>query len=202
VPDLVEALIGLGQIGEAERHLRRLEDQAEALDRVWARATALRCRALIAGAAGDLDAAQRTAEASVGLLEGYVQPFETARSLLVLGQIHRRGKRKRLAREYLGRAEIAFRDLGATLWADRANAELGRIGGRPSTPFELTETERDVTSLVARGYTNQEAADALFVSPSTVQANLKRVYQKLGVRSRTELAARVDRFGEPKQPIV
>ena len=112
VPDLVEALIGLGQIGEAERHLRRLEEQAEALDRVWARATALRCRALIAAAAGDLDAAQRAAEASVGLLEGYVQPFETARSLLVLGQIHRRAKRKRLAREYLGRARGSVPWLG------------------------------------------------------------------------------------------
>ena len=98
-----------------------------------------------------------------------------------------------MAREYLGRAETAFRDLGARLWADRASAELGRVGGRPSTPFELTETERNIASLVARGYTNQETADALFISASTVQANLKRVYQKLGVRSRTELAARIGR---------
>src|SRR4029079_10585419 len=58
VPDLVEALIGLGQIGEAERHLRRLEEQAETLDRPWASATALRCRALIAAASGDLEAAK------------------------------------------------------------------------------------------------------------------------------------------------
>ena len=158
---------------------------------MWARAAALRCRALLAAAAGDLDAAQHAAEASVELLDGDVQPFETARSVLVLGQIHRRAKRKRLAREYLGRAEAAFRGLGARLWADRASAELGRVGGRPSTPFELTETERDIALLVARGYTNQEAADALFISANTVQANLKRVYQKLGVRSRTELAARI-----------
>ena len=160
------------------------------------RATALRCRALIAAAGGDLDAAQRAAEASVGLLEGDVQPFETARSLLVLGQIHRRGKRKRLAREYLGRAEAAFHGLGARLWADRANAELARIGGRPSTPFELTEAERNVASLVARGYTNQEAADALFISASTVQASLKRIYHKLDVRSRTELAAKIGQHAE------
>jgi len=83
--------------------------------------------------------------------------------------------------------------LCARLWADRARAELGRIGGRPSTPYELTETEKNIAALVARGRTNQEAADALFISPSTVQANLKRVYQKLGVRSRTELAARLGR---------
>ena len=192
VPDLVEALVGLGRIDDAERHLKRLEEQAQALDRVWATATALRCRALIAAAAGDLDAAQRSAEASVELLERGPQPFETARSMMVLGQIHRRAKRKRLARDLLGRARAAFAELGARLWVDRADAELARIGGRPSTPFALTETERTIASLVARGHTNQEVADALFVSPSTVQANLKRVYQKLGVRSRTELAAKVD----------
>ncbi len=196
VPDLVEALVGLGQFGEAERLVGRLEEQARALDRVWAHATALRGRALIAAAGGDLMAAQRAAEASVEVLGGLAQPFETARSTLVLGQIHRRAKRKRLAREYLGEASEAFTALGARLWADRARAELARIGGRPSTPFDLTETERKIASLVARGHTNQEAADALFISPSTVQANLKRVYQKLGVRSRTELAARMGRTGE------
>jgi DNA-binding NarL/FixJ family response regulator len=194
VPDLVEALVGLGQLNEAERLVGRLEEQARALDRVWAHATAFRGRALIAAAGGDLAAAQRAAEASVERLEGYSQPFETGRSLLVLGQIHRRAKRKRLAREYLGEAYQAFTALGARLWADRARAELARIGGRPSTPFDLTETERTVASLVARGLTNHEAADALFISPSTVQANLKRVYQKLGVRSRTELAARLGRI--------
>jgi len=192
VPDLVEALVGLGRIDDAERHLGRLEEQAQALDRAWARATALRCRALIAAAGGDLDAAQRSAEGSVELLERGPQPFETARSVLVLGQIHRRAKRKRLARESLERARDAFAELGARLWVERAESELARIGGRPSTPFELTETERTIASLVARGQTNQEVADALFVSASTVQANLKRVYQKLGVRSRTELAAKVD----------
>jgi ATP/maltotriose-dependent transcriptional regulator MalT len=191
VPDLVEALVSLGHSGDAERLVGRLEEQAEALDRAWARAVALRGRALIAAAAGDLVAAQRAAEASVEQLEGLGQPFETARSLLVLGQIHRRAKGKRLAREYLARAHEAFIALGARLWADRAQADLRRIGGRPSTPFELSETERNIASLVARGHTNQEAADALFITSSTVQANLKRVYQKLGVRSRTELAARM-----------
>jgi DNA-binding CsgD family transcriptional regulator len=63
----------------------------------------------------------------------------------------------------------------------------------PSTPFDLTETETQIASLVAQGRTNQETADALFLSPNTVQTSLKRVYQKLGVRSRTELAAHVGR---------
>ena len=122
--------------------------------------------------------------------------FEAARSRLVLGQIHRRAKRKRLAREHLEGARDVFDRLGAVLWADRARSELARIGGRPASPFELTDTEQRIAALVAQGRTNQETADALFVSPSTVQANLKRIYQKLGVRSRTELAAKVGQSPE------
>jgi DNA-binding CsgD family transcriptional regulator len=193
VPDLVEALVALGRIDDAERLVGRLEEQARAPDRAWAHGTSLRGRALIAAAAGDLVAAQRAAEGSLRHLERVAQPFEVARSWLVLGQIHRRAKRKRLARECLGRAGDAFTALGARLWAERAGSEMRRIGGRPSTPFELTESELNIASLVARGQTNQEAADALFISPATVQASLKRIYQKLGVRSRTELAARIGR---------
>lgn len=115
---------------------------------------------------------------------------------MVLGQIHRRAKKKLLARECLGRAKDSFGELGARRWADRTRSELRRIGGRPSGPFELSETETIVASLVARGLTNQATADALFISVSSVQANLKRIYPKLGVRSRTELAARIGRSAE------
>jgi len=79
------------------------------------------------------------------------------------------------------------------LWVERVEAELSRIGGRPPTPLGLTATEQQVARLVAEGRTNREVADELFLSPSTVQANLKRIYRKLGVRSRTELAAGIDR---------
>jgi len=110
---------------------------------------------------------------------------------LVLGQVHRRAKKKRVAREQLEAARNTFVALEASLWAERTEAELARIGGRRSSPFELTDTEQQIAALVAQGRTNQETADVLFVSPSTVQANLKHIYQKLGVRSRTELAARI-----------
>jgi len=76
--------------------------------------------------------------------------------------------------------------------AERAAMELSRIGGRPPPPLELTATERSVAELVGEGRTNREVADALFMSPSTVQAHLKHIYRKLGVRSRTELAAGLD----------
>jgi DNA-binding CsgD family transcriptional regulator len=76
------------------------------------------------------------------------------------------------------------------LWADKARAELARIGGRALSPLALTQTEGRVAALVAAGSTNREVADALFVSVHTVEANLKRIYRKLGIRSRTELASR------------
>jgi ATP/maltotriose-dependent transcriptional regulator MalT len=194
LPDLVEVHVRLANLDEARRVLAILEGQADRCGEAWVRGTALRARALVEAASGDVDVAQRAAEASVAELEGCPQPFETARSWLVLGQVRRRAKQKLPARVALERACRMFADLGAPLWLEWAEAELRRIGGRPTTRFELTETETQVASLVARGMTNQEVADALFVSVATVQASLKRVYSKLGVRSRTELAIR---FGRP-----
>jgi DNA-binding CsgD family transcriptional regulator len=66
---------------------------------------------------------------------------------------------------------------------------VGGQGPRAPSSLDLTPTEEKVAALVAAGSTNREAADALFISIHTVEANLKRIYRKLGVRSRTELAA-------------
>ena len=74
------------------------------------------------------------------------------------------------------------------LWAEKARAELARIGGRPPATGDLTPTERRVAELVAEGRSNKEVAAALFVSVKTVEANLTRIYAKLGVHSRTEMA--------------
>ena len=72
---------------------------------------------------------------------------------------------------------------------NKTRAELARIGGRAASSVDLAQTEARVAELVAAGSTNREAADALFVSVHTVEANLKRIYRKLGIRSRTELAS-------------
>ncbi|HEX2422693.1 MAG TPA: helix-turn-helix transcriptional regulator [Actinomycetota bacterium] len=82
-----------------------------------------------------------------------------------------------------------FDGLGAALWSERTRAELARIGGRAASSLTLTPTEARVAELVATGGTNREVADALFVSVHTIEANLKRIYRKLGIRSRTELAS-------------
>ncbi len=81
--------------------------------------------------------------------------------------------------------------LGAALWAEKTAAELARIPGRGRASSELTETERRVAELVADGLSNKEVAARLFVSVRAVEANLSKVYAKLGVRSRSQLAARL-----------
>jgi DNA-binding CsgD family transcriptional regulator len=192
VPDEVEALVALGRADEATPLVDRLEEQGRALDRPWALAAGARCRGLIAAGRGDLEAALAALQRSLEVHERVAQPFDRARSLLVLGRIQRRAKQKRPARTSLNEARDVFSELGASVWERVAESELTRVGGRPPTPLELTATEQEVACLVAQGQTNREVADALFMSPSTVQANLKRIYAKLGVRSRTELAARID----------
>lgn len=118
-------------------------------------------------------------------------PFELARTLLVLGTCQRRGKQKAAARRALSEALRTFETLGATAWAERARGEIARIGGRPSAGRALTPTEERVAALVAEGRTNREAAGMLFLSEHTVEGHLTRIYAKLGVRSRAELAHRL-----------
>ena len=95
------------------------------------------------------------------------------------------------ARKTLEEALATFEELGASLWSAQTRRELGRISGRTPSRGELTPTEWRVAELVAEGRTNQEVAAALYVAPRTVEGTLSRVYTKLGVRSRTELARRL-----------
>ncbi len=193
VPDDIEALVALGDVGAALPLLDELRTQGESRDRSWALLAAARCQAQIDARRGDLVDAETALGAAVERFGSSVAPFELARCLLVLGQVQRRLKRKQPARSSLDQARGTFAALGAALWVGRADAELSRIGGRPPAPLELTATERQVAELVAEGRTNQEVASELFMSLSSVQANLKRIFGKLGVRSRTELAAAVAR---------
>ncbi len=103
------------------------------------------------------------------------------------GQIQRRAKRKRAARETFTEAAATFDAIGARLWADRARQELERTGVRHTEGDELTPTELRVAELAAQGLTNRRIAETLFLSAKTVEANLSRIYLKLGIRSRAEL---------------
>ena len=105
--------------------------------------------------------------------------------------MHRRAQHKRAARETLEQAVGIFDRLGARVWSEKARSELRRIGGRTAPDGELSETERRIVELVVAGRRNREVADELSLSPNTVAWNLSKIYRKLGVSSRTELAARV-----------
>jgi DNA-binding CsgD family transcriptional regulator len=151
---------------------------------------------LLLAAHGDLDAALAELERSLAEHGPLPLPLERARTVLALGRTQRRAKQKRAARESLEQASQIFDELGARLWVERAREELARIGGRAPSSGELTATERRVAELVAEGRPNKEVAAALFVTVKAVEANLSRVYAKLGIRSRAELASRLARAGK------
>ena len=188
LPDEIEALVSLGELERAERLVEPLERRGRELDRPWALAAAARSRGLIAAARGDLTAAVDSTEEALAQLDRIDLPFERARTLLVLGRLRRRGKQRAHAREELAAALALFEDMGAPLWAGQARAELARVGRRTADSGELTATERRLAELAAAGLTNREVAERAFVTVKTVEANLTRVYRKLGVRSRTALA--------------
>jgi DNA-binding NarL/FixJ family response regulator len=188
LPNAIEALVALGELGEGRRLLRRLDERGRKARSLWSNACAGRCRGLVLAAEGDLDGALEALETAIRVHRQIPVPFEHARTVLGLGICQRRAKQWAAARRSLQQALDMFRELGARLWAERAEEELGRIGGRAASPLELTETEWRVASLVAEGLSNREVADRLFVSVRTVEGHLSGIYRKLGVRSRTELA--------------
>jgi DNA-binding CsgD family transcriptional regulator len=188
VADEIEALVASGRVAAAERAVDWLEERGRALDRASAVAGAQRGRGLLAAAAGAHDAAIAAFERADEQHARVTMPFERARTLLHLGAAQRRAKRKREARATLSEALRVFDALGAVPWSQRAGDELARISGRRPGGSGLTATERRIAEMVAEGGTNKEVAAALFLSPRTVEAHLRRVFQKLGVRSRTELA--------------
>ena len=149
-----------------------------------------RARGMLASRRGEHDAAVEALLRAEALHGAGPLPFDHGRTLLALGEAQRRAGRRRDARGSLQSAAVIFERLGARPWSARTEAELGRVGGRVASGDELTATEQRVAALVAEGRTNREVAAELVVSVRAVEANLTRVYAKLGVRSRAELAAR------------
>lgn len=191
VVDLVEALIEIAQIDEAASLLDWYEGNALRLGRRGAIAQSLRCRGLLAAASGDLHGSQAAFERALAEHELSPLPFDQARTLLAYGGAKRRAKQKAPARQMLERAVAEFQQLGASLYAERARGELSRISGRGPSGGVLTPTEQRIAELVAEGRSNKEVAAAMFVTAKTVETNLSRIYAKLGIHSRTELARRV-----------
>lgn len=195
LPDAVEALVGLRRFAEAEPLVSALERNGARLDRAWMLAVGARCRAMLRAAQGDITAAQRAAQDAIAHHDRLAMPFERARTQLMAGDLLRRQRRRDLATATLRDALAAFEDLGAPLWAERARAALNRASGT-HTRAGLTASEGRIAELATCGMSNREMAAKLFISPKTVEANLSRIYRKLGIRSRAELGGivgRVDR---------
>jgi DNA-binding CsgD family transcriptional regulator len=187
--ELVDALLRLGEMPEAQAVASSYERAARDKGQPWALARAERARGLLADDATAPSHFEAALEAHAGTLDR----FETARTRLAYGERLRRGARRIDARGQLRAALDDFEDLGAARWAERAAMELAATGEtvhrRDADPrSSLTPQELQVSLLLVGGRTTRETAAALFLSPKTVEYHLRKVYTKLGIGSRSELA--------------
>ncbi len=203
-PELADVLVRLGRRDDAWRIARRYREAAVAKGQPWALARAERTIGTL-GADDELDAHFPAALAQHALT---LDVFETARTRLAYGARLRRARRRVDARPQLREALATFEALGAARWADLAATELEATGEsirrrEPSGVQTLTPQELRVSLLLAEGRTTREVAAALFLSPKTVEYHLRKVYTKLGIRSRTELADQVSGLpaGERSRPV-
>jgi DNA-binding CsgD family transcriptional regulator len=187
-PDLIEAWAAAGHLDRAASRLAWLQDAARRLDHPWARITAGRAEAVLWLAQRDPPAAAQVAASVIPEARERRLPFELGRCLLVLGTAQRKARQRRAAAASLDEAVAAFRALGAPNWQALAAAQRARL--TPANDNSLTPTERRIAGLVASGHSNPEIAAALFISVKTVEANLTRIYRKLGLRGRVDLARR------------
>ncbi len=187
-PDLVEALVELGELEEARAVTNRLRVLAEQQGHPWGLATAKRCDGLLSFAEGSLDEAAAALSLAADEYASLGLRFDAARSLLLLGRGQRRHKKWAASRASLEHAVAAFDEIGSPGWADDARSELARVGARrPGAAGQLTPTEKRVVELATEGLSNKEIAQTLVVTVNTVETHLSHAYAKLGVRSRAQL---------------
>ena len=191
-PDLVEALLTIGDYPRARAVVDRLRTLADRQAHPWARVSAAQCDAFLRLATGAYDE-HATAEfvAAIAAYEELGLRFDAARAALRLGRAQRRHRKWGASRRSLERAAVMFDELGSPGWVEQARSGLSRVGAGQRSPDDaLTPSERRAADLAARGHSNREIARTLHVTVHTVEAHLGHVYAKLGVRSRTQLVAR------------
>ena len=197
--DLAEALVRAERRDEALVVLDEFEQDARRLSHARGLSQSHRCRGLLV----DDGAYEREFEQAVYHESEQPNPLERARIELCWGERLRRSRRRADARVHLRAARELFERVGADLWVTRAESELAATGERTrkqtSEPRSvLTPQEARVAALVSEGLSNREVAARLFVSVNTVETHLRHLFQKLGVRSRTELVRRfTDLHGSP-----
>jgi len=186
LPDAIEALARSEELSAAEALHERLESEAAAAG-PWSHAAVERARGALLLARGDAERAADVLDGAAACFQSLEHGPDTARALLLRAQALLRAGRRSLAAEVAAAAHARFSAMGATLWEARAlelleRLQPGRAAGR------LTAAETRVAALVAKGMKNREIGQALFMSVATVEAHLTRIYRKLDIRSRTELA--------------
>ena len=188
-PDLVEAYVRVERMDDARGFVADLSSRARASPARLASGLAERCEGLVA----PREFAPHF-ESSLAHLRHCGAPFEVGRSLLAYGARLHRGRQRAEARERLRAAVEVFDQLGAAPWSARAAADLRAAGARrrrATDPDDLTAQEVRVAMAVAGGATSRQVAAEMFLSPKTIEFHLTRVYRKLGIRSRAELATAV-----------
>ncbi len=191
-PELVEALAELGDLDGAGAVAGRLRRLAREQEHPWGLVSAGRCDAALRLAAGRDDSAAAGLAQAADAHGRLGLRFDRARALLLLGRSERRSRRWGSARSALEQAGAAFDELGSPGWAEQARSDLARVGARrPARAGTLTPAEERTVRLAAGGLSNKEIALDLYVTVRTVEEHLRHAYAKLGVRSRTQLAARL-----------
>ncbi|MEV4031635.1 helix-turn-helix transcriptional regulator [Streptomyces umbrinus] len=187
------ALVMTGRLDDAEAFLAPQEELAARRDHRSTQARLGLARGRLTGARGDIDAAREQFERALGHLEHLPLLYDRARVNFAYGQTLRRAGKRREADTVLLNARDAYVSLGALTYVERCDRELQASGIHSTrlTPGRstLTPQERAVARLVATGATNKQAALDLYISVKTVQYHLTHIYAKLGIRSRSELAA-------------
>ena len=203
--DLVEVLLACDRSDEAEQVLASGEQAAARAGTDWGAMTASRARAALL-LARDQPAAAAAAAAEVARAARSRAPVTAARAQLLHGKALAAAGDRPSAIASLIAAESALDGFGAVRWRDGAVRELRALGHRvrrqardasSGAPGPLTAREREIADLVAAGRTNREVAEQLVLSAKTIEAHLRNIYAKLGVRSRVELARTVERDAGP-----
>jgi DNA-binding CsgD family transcriptional regulator len=191
MPELIEAAVRTEAPEVAAKANTSLAERSRASGTDWALGVSARSQALLA----DDDRADELYGEAIERLAGTRVAVDLARAHLLYGEWLRRQRRRVDARKELRIAYDMFTDFEMEAFAERARVELQATGERArkrtvDTIDQLTPQEAQIARLAATGNTNREIAAQLFISPSTVEYHLRKVFRKLDVKSRTQLARR------------